>query len=488
MSRPALSLVFVLAACHGGAPASVRPVAVEPEPPPYGVDEGLDVLSEINALNGPGAPAPPTRFNTVGVTPRAFDATSLKQTKNGFAIRFAAGAPITTPAVHDGKVIVSGGFQSQQLYAFDATTGKPAWALDLMDDGPSAAACAEGTCVINTESCTVFAIAAETGALRWSWWLGDPLTSAPAIADGKVFTSYPAAGHPKASHVLAAFDLETGAIVWQKWIDADVMSAPVVTTGTVYASTFAGTVLKIDADTGEIWSARQARATSAPTVADGRVYYSRRSDEAGEPAREALVRQDATWEANEKDAAYLDRSVQGRSQLASQGAALDSGNGFSSAPAAANYEAALTTVGQGSVSTMQTFQGSRVLHVAGTNVSTMGDEVVATDAADGKLLGSTPLVGDAADVGGFLAAPPITAGGRIFVATLDGKLLELDADSGEVAQTRRIDAPMRQQPVAQDGWLYLPTDDGRLIAIDTGDATVTGWSQWGGDAGHTGAR
>jgi outer membrane protein assembly factor BamB len=485
MSRHVLPAFLVIAACHRGGP-SARPVPVEDDP--LGVEEGIDVLDAINALNGTDMPPPPRQFNAMTVNARPLDASAVEKTKHGFAIRFPSGAPITTPAVYDGKVIVSGGFHSQQLFAFDARTGSPSWALDLSDDGPSAAACAEGTCVINTESCTTFAVAADTGELRWAWFLGDPLTSAPAIADGKVFTSYPAAGHPSASHVLAAFDLETGAIVWQKWIDADVMSAPVVSSSTVYATTFAGTVLKIDPDTGEIWSARQARATSAPTVIDGRVYYSRRADQAGEAPREALVRQDGDFEANEKEAAYLDRAIQVQSALAQQGSQLDQSNGFSGAPASANTEAALATVGQGSVSTMQTFQGSRVLHVAGTNISSMGDEVVATSATDGRVLWSKKLDGDAATAGGFLAAPPITAGGRIFVSTLDGKLLEMDPESGEVKRTRKIDAPMRQQPVAEGGWLYIPTDDGRLIAVDTGDASVTGWSQWGGDAGHTGAR
>jgi len=44
--------------------------------------------------------------------------------------------------------------------------------------------------VFNTESCTIFALEAETGQQLWSYWLGDPLTSTPTIAQGRVFTSY----------------------------------------------------------------------------------------------------------------------------------------------------------------------------------------------------------------------------------------------------------------------------------------------------------
>jgi hypothetical protein len=95
---------------------------------------------------------------------------------------------------------------------------------------------------------------ANTGKQVWSLWLGDPLTSAPAIADGRVYTSYPAGGHPSASHVLAAFDLQTGKILWQRWIDSDVQSAPVVAEGKVHASTFGGSVYQLDPKTGEFLS------------------------------------------------------------------------------------------------------------------------------------------------------------------------------------------------------------------------------------------
>jgi hypothetical protein len=125
--------------------------------------------------------------------------------------------------------------------------------------------------------------------MLWSYWLGDPLTSTPTIAKGRVFSSYPIAGRgglpnapaskpkpgpkkkqkqrnnapsqaaggilntplaardsdansaavatskpqpPQASHVLACFDLKTGTIVWQRWLDSDVMSASRWTMGT----------------------------------------------------------------------------------------------------------------------------------------------------------------------------------------------------------------------------------------------------------------
>ena len=170
--------------------------------------DGEDVLAYIVELNSDKWGAPPVKFRKGHVTVKA--PPKVKKTKNGFEVQFASRAPIATPAVYKGKVFVSGGFRSKEYHALVASTGASAWSVGLDDDGPSSTACEEDVCVFNTESCTVFALDANTGKQKWSWWLGDPLTSAPTIAKGRVFTSYPAHATangkprpPKASHVLA---------------------------------------------------------------------------------------------------------------------------------------------------------------------------------------------------------------------------------------------------------------------------------------------
>ena len=73
------------------------------------------------------------------------------------------GTPVPTPAVYKDKVYVSAGFHSKQYFCVEAATGKPVWAVDLDDDGPSTAACEDDIVVVNTESCTIFALEASTG-------------------------------------------------------------------------------------------------------------------------------------------------------------------------------------------------------------------------------------------------------------------------------------------------------------------------------------
>jgi Ca-activated chloride channel family protein len=473
--------------------------------------EAAEGLRWAQALNGADQSSPPAIFRAGHVTDHPLPEEIVTRSSGRFEIKLPSGAPITTPAVYEGRLYTSGGFKGKEFYAFDAHTGAPAWGRNLDDDGPSAPACDDGVCVFNTESCTVFALDAATGEQRWSWWMGDPMLSAPAIADGIVYTSYPAGGRSQhydnnsigghaggaagapagASHVLAALDLQTGELRWQRWIDGDVISSPVVADGSVHITTFSGTLFTFDADDGDITAARRGRATSAPTVANGDLYWSTRSEEGGD-AREGLVAagqgEGVRYTANERAAPYLDASVQSQTRYADDGMLLDAGNGFSGgAPAAANAGHALDNVGQGTVSRLQAYQGSKVLHAFDNNYATMGDEVVSTDPETGEVRWSVRLDGDLHTAGGFLAAPPAKAGALLVVATLRGDVLLLDPETGAEVRRISIGAPIRSQPLVWEGWLYVGTEDGRLIGVDTGDKALTGWPMWGGDAARSGA-
>ena len=479
-----------------GAPGAKEKVEPgEDAPPP---DSEL-VTEQVLKMNAPGNGRPPNKFRTGHVVKRATP--KAVSTANGFEVKLGA-AMITTPTVYDRKVIVSGGFNSKELYAFEAKSGKPVWGISLDDDGPSNPACEQGVCVINTESCTIFALDAGTGEQLWSWWLGDPLTSSPTIAGGRVFTSFPAGataeGKPRpdgATHVLAAFDLRKGTQLWDLWLDSDVMSAPVAVGEFVYVTTFAGTVIKLEQATGKVRYAMKAQATSAPVVQfQGGVesmYYTRRGEAELDGAEEMIIRADhnspkTRYKAAKKKADYIDSRKQAASDYSLQAKTADTGNGFGGgAPASANAGQAAQNVGVSSVSSMQGFQGSRVLQMGKRNVNTMGDEVIATDSASGSVLWRQKLAGDA-NAGGFLGTAPVPAGNTVLYATLSGEVQRLDAGSGKLVKSYKVGGKVRSQPVIADGWIYVGTEDGRLVAIDTKDASVDGWPTWGGNAQRTG--
>jgi outer membrane protein assembly factor BamB len=490
-----LALIVALAACTQPRPPTSVPtgvMAIDGTPEA----RGEDITAAVRAWSSLAFAQPPTSFRPGHVTPRSLDPKAITKSAQGFRVAFPSGAPITTPAIHQGKVLVSGGFHGKEVYAFDAKSGSLAWALNLDDDGPSSPACEDGVCVFNTESCTIFAVSIRTGELLWSAWLGDPLMSAPAISGGVVYAAYPVhagssasnqAAPPEATHALAAFDLHSGTVLWARWIDGDVISSPVVSGESVVAASQGGTVFVFGASRGEVRSARRARATSAPVVVGKDLFYTRRSDREG-PAEEAIAREGSkSYVAARKKATYIDPVVQAHSKLAGDAQKLDAQNGFGSgAPPAANAKKAASNIGQSSVSSLQTFQGSRLLRVGELQVNVMGDEVVCTRAEDGEERWRQKIQGDLAKAGGSLAAPPVAAGGSLFIATLAGEVLRYDARNGALQGRYTLGAPVRTQPVIEGGMLYAGTEDGKLVAVDLGDARLTGWTQWGGNAARTG--
>jgi outer membrane protein assembly factor BamB len=488
-----------------------------------------DITEQVKLQNSAKYASPPTQFRQGHITPRKLDPKAITTTPNGFSVQLPSKAPIATPTVYQGVVYASGGFRSKEFYAFDAKTGQLKWAVDIDDDGPSSAVVRDGVIIFNTESCTIFALDAKTGKQIWSWWLGDPLMSTPTIAGNRVFTAYPARGHqagmaqqepisaqstnnvvnaakkiekptktapaPPASHVLAAFDLKTGKILWQRWIDSDVMSAPVAHGDELYVTTFAGTMYTFRQKDGAVLSARQVRATSAPVIVDGDMYYTKRADQKGSGrVEETAVKARRTsgsevLQTNRKAAPYLDGKVQEKAEYKALGGALDAANGFSGgAPASANAQTAFDNVGQANVSTLQAYQGSRILNYGKYNYVVMGNEIICNKAKSGKKRWTKKLSGDQEKAGGFLGTPPVVAGKSIFVATLSGQILQIDPKTGKQIKSYEVGAPVRFQPVVQDGFIYVGTQDGRLVAIDTKNKELTGWPMWGGDAAHTGYR
>lgn len=493
-------LALVLVAAGLFALAGEEPKPAPPTPAVARAEAAADVLALVQDWNSDKFASPPSSFRPGHVTPRELEDKATTKTKDGFVIQLPSGAPVPTPSVHKGKLYVSGGFHSKEFYCFDAQTGKLVWGVNLDDDGPTSAACQDDVILFNTESCTIFAVDASSGKQLWSLYLGDPLTSTPSIAKGRVFTSYPARGNvepgkekaaPPCSHVLAAFDLKTGKLLWQRWIDSDVMSAPVAVEKDLYVTSFAGIVYRLNQEDGKLLSAMKSRATSAPVVVGDKLFHTRRDDDGkGKPAEAVAggarqtLKEEFTGE--KKDARYLDDKVQDRSALKMQAKGLDASNGFGDTPAAANAPAASFNIGQSNVSSMQAFQGSRILNYRDNNFNCMGDELICTDPANGKRRWAVKLEGDLAKEGGFLASPPAAAGGQLFLTTLKGEVLQVNPDNGKVLVRHNVGAPVRYQPAVEGGKIYVGTQNGKIICLDAGDKKFTGWPCWGGNAAHTG--
>lgn len=470
-----------------------------------------------------GLPAPKKEFRKGHVTMRKVVDMSLDRV-DGFALQLPHQGMTPSPTIYDNLMLVSGGFGSKEYYAFDATTGQMKWGMDLDDDGPTSAAVVDDIAVFNTESCTIFAVQATSGKLLWSYWLGDPLMSTPAIGNGLVYTAYPAFGlgggggyspnaypnqqnqlpvqpnqliEPNAiasteqaastegpkwrpTHVLIAMDLYTGTIKWQRWIDGDILSAPVVEGPELHLSSFSGTIYQFDALNGELKSAQMSQATSAPSIVGQNVFVSRRSDE-GSQIGESISMLDrgngsVQMEQYQKAAPYLDQQVQTRSALKKESMDYDAGNGFGGgAPANSGWQSAAYNIGQSNVSSLQAFTGSRVLHFEDRNYSLMGDELVCTNPKNGKINWQMEIAGDLNQAGGFLGTAPIRAGKHIIIATLKGEVIVLNAQKGKEEMRFSIGEPIRYAPVADKGRIYVSSMRGKIYCLETGDPSISGW-------------
>jgi outer membrane protein assembly factor BamB len=266
------------------------------------------------------------------------------------------------------------------------------------------------------------------------------------------------------------------------------MSAPVAEGNYLYVTTFAGTLFKFNQETGEILSAKGMRATSAPVLTNNGMIVSQRADMGNERVSEAIAvigygTTNNTKQFQKRDAPYLDKTVQAKSSLKSDASSMDAGNGFTGgAPENSGWKSANDNIGQSNVSTLQSFQGSRILNFSNQNYNTMGNELICSDPATGKTKWKVKLDGDLNEAGGFLGTPPISAGNSIIVATYNGNILVMDSQTGKVNEQFDTHESIRYQPVVEDGWIYVTSTSGKLIAINTKNKNITGWPQWGGNA------
>ena len=420
--------------------------------------------------------------------------------RKGWKVVLPGERPLATPAVADGKVFLGGGFGSHDFYAFDARTGQKLWQYRTRDDGPTAAVVADGHVIFNTESCELEVLTLDGKPVRKKW-LGDPLMSMPAAADGKVYMAYP---EPKGGqHHLACFDLKSGRELWKRPIAGEIITAPVVDRGQVYLATLDGTLYSFRATGEPEWTDRK-NATCAPVPLDDRCVFSCRDDTPQtKDGRNVSQRNEAlafkfarpagevkTIEATRLNADYLDYAKRSRSVVENRYQTQDKDVGFPGANKGdAKIGQAKDNLGQNSVAGVWSYQGSRPAVAAGRVFTAMGDTVKCVDAASERVLWRRPVQAPR-DKGELLDAaltPPAVVNGKVFLGTARGELLCLSARTGDRLWSAQLGEPIAFQPAVAAGRAYVVTTKGSLICMETGDDKDDGWLMWGGNAAHNGA-
>lgn len=417
----------------------------------------------------------------------------------GWRIDIPGGRPLATPAVVDGRVFIGGGFGSYEFYCLDAASGKLLWQYQTSDDGPTAAVVADGHVAFNTESCEM-EVLTVAGDPVWKHWLGDPLMSMPAVADGKVFMAYPdSRGDHK--YYFACFELTTGKRIWQTKITGEIITAPVLADDAVYFATLDGSLFCCDQSDGTIRWREMNKATTSPVVVDGHCYFSQReavrSKETPTHVQQTehcacrATRAEADtrpYRSTSRKADYLDyRKRSTSSPRFAHMHAHDAAVGFAASKGSSNIEQAMEHLGHGNVAGIWAYQGSKPFYRYGRLYASLGDGVscVAPDADD--LVWSSRLHGDGStEPVDSVITPPALVNGKVFVGTESGKLLALSAESGNVMWQHAIDTPVNFQVTVVAGRVYVPTRTGRLFCVETGDDRDDGWAMWGATPAHNG--
>ena len=214
-----------------------------------------------------------TVFSTGGNRVFAFDRSSGNQQ---WVNQTSGKTGYFSPSVADGRVFV--GVQQKNtthLVALDASDGTREWTIEAPVSSYSNVV--DETVYVETASGqtqTIQALNATTGEKRWGVSVprstAGRISPAPAIADGRVYSTATASGRIH----LYALDVATGDRLWHRATDGRSEMSPAVSDGTVFFGNRRGSLHAYNGESGEKqWRAKtDAPIRSNPVVTAERAY------------------------------------------------------------------------------------------------------------------------------------------------------------------------------------------------------------------------
>jgi outer membrane protein assembly factor BamB len=361
----------------------------------------------------------------------------------GFSINFESAGPVGTPTIADDKLFVQAGYHSPKFYAIHPTTGQYFWGVELGESGASPAVFHNGVLLINTYSCTLYALEAASGKMLWSRWLAGTIYSTPSADGNSVYAVYDN-GHDNLlgeneSFVIASFDLKTGKINWMNWVDSEVIASPVIVDNEVHVASQSGTYYVMNKETGEgLKRLRTVKALSTPTVTDQFIYMLAEISN-----KEQLVVLDRkTLEVKKK---YPEKIV---------------GKKIS---------------GLNDAYLQMNFVGARPVVYKNKWLVMLSDgELVVFDLENEREKWR-------ANVTTHSNQSPLIINDKILVATVNGKVMSYDLASGVSKEEGNVNGEIDGQPIIHNGYMYLATA-GVLQVIKT--TLQSKWQQWNRSAQH----
>src|SRR5262245_689601 len=205
LAPPLVVAVVALAGACGGSGSREAGLAAPPE------------VGRAGAWAAPNADLRGTR----AARGSSLRTSNVARLRRAWSFRFPgeagfSGIAAATPLVSGGRVYVQD--LNSDVYALDARSGRLRWRRRHArpSGGPNGLALAGGVLFGNTDTST-FALNADTGEQRWQTRLTtkrNPITIAPAVAGGVVFTSTTGQA-PGGRGELVALDADSGRVRWR---------------------------------------------------------------------------------------------------------------------------------------------------------------------------------------------------------------------------------------------------------------------------------
>ena len=301
-----------------------------------------------------------------------------------------------------------------------------------------------GRVFLATEDGRALALDRQTGQLVWEYRTGLPSSSTPALAGDTMYFSLRPGG-------VLALDQETGALRWEKEFDDPILASPIVADGTLYLGAADSKLYALDAATGqERWAFTASDwIISSVAYTDGAVAVT---------SQDNMVRIVGT-----KTGRQLFLYDTGRRRRISTGGPAIQGD--------------LVYFGS---------RGGRVWAIDLRSKSYPWDRATMfgkTNLYIWGVLWSPPVQRGrvwARQMGGDVTKPPSIAHDTVYAANVQGKVVALDAITGEQHWSKQLDFKVTAAPTVAGDTVLIGTEEGLVFGLDAGTGEVVWQFQTGG--------
>jgi len=153
----------------------------------------------------------------------------------------------TSPVEVDGILYFTS--SDEYLYALDAQTGALKWKF-LLGKSPESPTVADGFVYVSPGGSPLYALDAKTGQQKWTFLPNvrkdyGLISSSPVVANGIVYFG-------ASNSYLFALDAKTGHLKWKSYMQAGILASVSISKGVIYVPLASGDVAAVNAETGAV--------------------------------------------------------------------------------------------------------------------------------------------------------------------------------------------------------------------------------------------